>query len=54
VGDEIWVLAGYPTPVILRPAGNGNHKFMGQAYVHGAMHGEYVTGDVIFQDIVLE
>ena len=53
-GDAVWVLAGADVPVVLRQAANGAaHKaeagqeqprslwtFVGEAYVHGLMHGE--------------
>ena len=39
-GDEVWVLAGAKTPVVLRKLENGHHQFLGEAYVHGIMHGE--------------
>jgi hypothetical protein len=38
--DQIWILAGKSTPVILRSLANGHFKFVGEAYVHGVMHGE--------------
>jgi hypothetical protein len=40
VDDQIWILAGKSTPVILRSLENGHFKFVGEAYVHGIMHGE--------------
>lgn len=40
VSDQIWILAGKSTPVILRSLENGHYKFVGEAYVHGIMHGE--------------
>jgi len=46
VGDEVWVLAGMSTPVELRTAPSGNYLFLGEAYVHGAMHGELADGVV--------
>jgi hypothetical protein len=39
-GDAVWVLAGANTPVVLRELENGHHQFLGEAYVHGIMHGE--------------
>ncbi|KAK5652629.1 hypothetical protein OQA88_10222 [Cercophora sp. LCS_1] len=39
-GDEIWALGGAKTPVVLRRAGRGRFEFLGEAYVHGMMHGE--------------
>ncbi|KAJ9156280.1 hypothetical protein NKR23_g1143 [Pleurostoma richardsiae] len=40
VGDEVWVLAGLKVPFLLRPQGNGRYLAVGDAYVHGLMHGE--------------
>lgn len=41
VGDQIFILRGGKVPVILRRAGDdGMYQFIGEAYVHGAMHGE--------------
>ena len=53
-GDGVWVLAGGPTPVVLRPLPNGHFVFLGEAYVHGIMHGEAVQSDTKLMDIVLE
>lgn len=42
-GDRIFILQGGKVPVILRRttgSDNGPHQFIGEAYVHGAMHGE--------------
>jgi hypothetical protein len=40
VGDEVWVLAGAPVPFLLRPVRHGGYRLVGEAYVHGIMHGE--------------
>lgn len=40
-GDEIFILQGGKVPMILRRYGSdGPYQFIGEAYVHGAMHGE--------------
>lgn len=40
-GDEISILQGGKVPMILRrDASDGLYQFIGEAYVHGAMHGE--------------
>lgn len=40
-GDEIFILNGGNVPVILRRTmDDGPYQFIGEAYVHGAMHGE--------------
>lgn len=38
--DQVWILAGADTPLVLRPLSNGRHQLVGEAYVHGIMHGE--------------
>jgi len=45
VGDEIWVLKGSRVPFILRRKGTGQYQLIGEAYVHGIMHGEAVEGN---------
>lgn len=40
-GDEIFILQGGKVPMILRRDGSdGPYQFIGEAYIHGAMHGE--------------
>ena len=53
-GDELWVLAGARTPVVLHRLENGHHQFVGQAYVHGTMHGKVTDGVFDLQEITLE
>jgi hypothetical protein len=44
VGDELWLLAGFAVPVILRPLyGGTKFRFMGDAYAHGIMEGELMN-----------
>lgn len=44
-GDEVAVLFGSPLFVILRQVEtSGIYQLVGDAYLHGAMHGELVTG----------
>ena len=40
IGDVLCILYGCDLPVLLRPVRDGRYKFMGEAYVHGLMHGE--------------
>lgn len=40
VGDEVWVLGGAETPVLLRKNADGQYRLIGECYVHGIMHGE--------------
>jgi hypothetical protein len=42
-GDQIWILRGSRVPFVLRLLANGNHKLIGEAYVHGFMRGELFT-----------
>lgn len=54
-GDEIWVLAGGKVPYILRPMGNNNYEFIGEAYLDGIMYGEAVkSGSRRFRRITLK
>ncbi|KAK0715346.1 heterokaryon incompatibility protein-domain-containing protein [Lasiosphaeris hirsuta] len=39
-GDEVWILDRGAVPYSLRPAGGEYYEFLGEAYLHGAMHGE--------------
>jgi hypothetical protein len=43
VGDIICVLHGGDSPFLVREAGLGYHELIGESYVHGIMHGEYLT-----------
>ncbi|RSM07899.1 hypothetical protein CDV31_008391 [Fusarium ambrosium] len=43
-GDQVWVLAGGRVPFVLRPQEEkGKFELVGDAYVHGIMHGEAVS-----------
>jgi len=55
VGDHVWLLSGAKVPVILRPLKNGRYILVGEAYVHGLMHGEGWPGeDGALREIELE
>jgi hypothetical protein len=55
VGDEVWIVAGRTTPVVLRRSQSGRFKWMGEAYVHRIMQGDAVrSGRLRFHDIDLE
>ncbi|KAH7420154.1 heterokaryon incompatibility protein-domain-containing protein [Cadophora sp. MPI-SDFR-AT-0126] len=43
-GDVIVVFENAKFPYVLRDNGNGTCTFVGEAYVHGIMYGEYVEG----------
>lgn len=52
-GDKICILQGGKVPVILRRTGeDGPYKFIGEAYVHGVMHGEIFDSDKCEQIII--
>lgn len=40
LGDEIWVLPESNVPFVLRKVEHWKYKLVGDAYVHGMMHGE--------------
>jgi Heterokaryon incompatibility protein (HET) len=42
--DELWLLKHAAVPFILRPYGESQYQLVGEAYVHGIMHGELVAG----------
>ncbi|KAK0648064.1 heterokaryon incompatibility protein-domain-containing protein [Cercophora newfieldiana] len=57
-GDEIWILAGSPVPVVLRKTSNTEkgldcYEYVGQAYVYGIMHGEAMAGSPALTSIFL-
>ena len=39
-GDMVVIIHGVSTPCVLRRHRNGSHRFVGQCYAHGLMHGE--------------
>jgi hypothetical protein len=41
--DVIAILYGCSVPVILRPAGQDDYEFIGEAYIHGKMDGEAIS-----------
>ncbi|EWZ02461.1 hypothetical protein FOYG_01727 [Fusarium oxysporum NRRL 32931] len=45
-GDKIMIVAGCAAPLVLRRSGPSESRFqlVGDAYVHGAMFGEHITG----------
>ncbi|KAF4944209.1 hypothetical protein FGADI_12848 [Fusarium gaditjirri] len=44
VGDEIWVVSGCPTPLVLRSKGQ-QYSLIGETYIHGIMYGEAIHAD---------
>ncbi|KAF4338933.1 heterokaryon incompatibility [Fusarium beomiforme] len=45
-GDEVCVLLGGKIPYLLRPQDDETYSLIGEAYVHGIMHGELFKGGV--------
>ncbi|KAH8657720.1 heterokaryon incompatibility protein-domain-containing protein [Xylariales sp. PMI_506] len=52
-GDGIWIVAGCPSPLVLRKIGSESFQIIGEAYVHGIMSGEAITGNVQWNNICL-
>ncbi|KAI4861031.1 heterokaryon incompatibility protein-domain-containing protein [Hypoxylon rubiginosum] len=48
-GDSIWLLKGGKMPFILRKATANQYRLIGETYLHGAMHGELMTDELISQ-----
>ncbi|KAJ9607794.1 hypothetical protein H2200_007873 [Cladophialophora chaetospira] len=57
-GDECWILKGARTPFVLRPiSGERSFRLLGEAYIHGIMHGEFVEllgEEVAWETVVLK
>ena len=55
-GDEIWIVHGSKTPYVLRKRSDGVYEFIGEAYIHGLMHGEFFEGrnDLKIEQAILE
>ncbi|PNP74671.1 hypothetical protein FNYG_12007 [Fusarium nygamai] len=53
VGDEIWIVSGCPTPLLMRSQGQ-QYSLIGETYVQGIMHGEAVhaNNDWVQLDII--
>ncbi|KAF2500807.1 HET-domain-containing protein, partial [Lophium mytilinum] len=52
-GDVVCVFLGAKTPYILRPSGQGAYTLVGEAYLHGIMHGEILEESPDVQTLVL-
>ncbi|KAK4444358.1 heterokaryon incompatibility protein-domain-containing protein [Podospora aff. communis PSN243] len=48
-GDEIWVLGGEATPLVLRPVDNGKKVIVGPCYIDDVMEGEAVVAAKVGQ-----
>ena len=56
IGDLVCVLAGGRVPYLIRPVNDEDNEaqFVGEAYVHGIMHGEAVRAEgATVQEIIL-
>jgi hypothetical protein len=54
--DEVWILNGATVPFVLRPREDGTFQLIGEAYLHGLMHGELTswrTDEIIYEDVCL-
>ncbi|KAF4823939.1 Heterokaryon incompatibility protein 6, OR allele [Colletotrichum siamense] len=56
LGDSLWIVAGCPSPLVLRRiAGQDSdsvcYRLLGEAYLHGIMHGEAVSEVAPWEDI---
>ncbi|OAP64059.1 hypothetical protein AYL99_00031 [Fonsecaea erecta] len=61
-GDEVWILGGGKVPYLLRPVnretdgqylGERTHRLVGEAYVHGLMHGDPHRFDLDMVETIL-
>ncbi|KAH7110725.1 heterokaryon incompatibility protein-domain-containing protein [Dactylonectria macrodidyma] len=53
VGDTICVLLGGDSPFLIREAGRGYHELVGEAYVHGIMHGEFLVKNLAVEQFTI-
>lgn len=55
-GDEIWIIHGSRIPFVLRKQPDGSYAFLGEAYVHGIMDGEFFKrqNDLVIENLVLK
>ncbi|KAF4968742.1 hypothetical protein FSARC_3925 [Fusarium sarcochroum] len=55
VGDEVWIISGCPTPLVMRNSDTreGCYTLIGETYVHGVMNGEVVSNDTEWKIISL-
>jgi hypothetical protein len=51
VGDMICMLWGCSVPVILRDLGGKKCQLIGECYVHGIMHGEFLEKHMGIEDM---
>lgn len=56
-GDEVWIVHGSKTPLVLRNQPDGFYQFLGEAYTHGLMVGEFFkrgNKDLVIGNVVLK
>lgn len=54
--DEVWILTGATVPFILRPREDETYQLIGEAYLHGLMHGELISwreDKIIYENVCL-
>ncbi|KAI1353846.1 HET-domain-containing protein [Xylaria sp. FL0043] len=45
-GDEVFIILGCNSPMIVRPTPNGEYEVVGSCYIHGVMDGEALLGEL--------
>jgi len=53
VGDMIVIFLGGKFPYVVRGNGDGTYRFIGEAYIHGIMYGEFMENAPGVVDFVL-
>ena len=53
-GDRIALLHGASVPYVLRPTKSGRYLIIGEAYVLGIMHGEFMATDPAVETVDIE
>lgn len=51
--DEIFIILGHDVPLVLRDAGNGQYRLIGEPYVYGVMDGEFVNAGLKPKQLVI-
>lgn len=52
--DQIVIFLGGQMPFAVRPKGNGTYRLLGEVYVLGIMHGEFMAKKLPVQEYILE
>jgi hypothetical protein len=53
VGDVLVIFLGGKFPYVVRSNGDGTYRFIGDAYVHGIMYGEFTKKEPRVEDFAL-